>query len=231
MTYAKRLRTFVGTLFLALAATAAAQSPEGWFLGCKAFAEGRANTQPQLYGMQSYCSGVVHGLVAVGPLLPANLQFCPPQTSSPSELARVVVQYVEAQPERMHEDFRQLTFKRSTTLGHVNRGVEPSVAKRSPRQQHDLMDRREQSDMPLSETARTHNLPKCQPHGSMAIVGSTSRRSSWPIFPQHLPGTRKACRCQSGWRPQPSGRELNRNWAERSSSNGIRGLCRAQGHA
>jgi hypothetical protein len=48
-----------------------------------------------------------------------------------------------------------------------------------------------QSDMPLSEPARTHNLPKCQPHGSMAIVGSTSRRSSWPIFPQHLPGTRK----------------------------------------
>src|SRR3984893_15918815 len=55
-----------------------------------------------------------------------------------------------------------------------------------------------QSDMPLSEPARTHNLPKCQPHGSMAIVGSTSRRSSWPIFPRHLPGTRKVYRWQSG---------------------------------
>ena len=111
MTYAKRLPTFVGTLFLALAATAAAQSPDGWFLGCKAFAEGRPNTQPQLYGMAHFCSGVVHGLVAVGPLLPANLQFCPPQASSPSQLARVVVQYVEAEPERMHQDFRQLTLE------------------------------------------------------------------------------------------------------------------------
>jgi Rap1a immunity proteins len=111
MTYARCVPAFVVASFLALGSTAAAQSPDGWFLGCKAFAEGRANTQPQLYGMQSYCSGVVHGLVAVGPLLPPRLQFCPPQASSPSELARVVVQYVEAQPERMHEDFRQLTLE------------------------------------------------------------------------------------------------------------------------
>ena len=111
MTYARCVPAFVVASFLALGSTAAAQSPEGWFLGCKAFAEGRANTQPQLYGMQSYCSGVVHGLVAVGPLLPANLQFCPPEASSPSQLARVVVQYVEAEPQRMHEDFRQLTLE------------------------------------------------------------------------------------------------------------------------
>src|SRR6202043_1588115 len=100
---------FVLASFLALRSTAAAQSPDGGVLGCKAFAEGRANTQPQLYGMQSH--GVVHGVVAVGPLLPANLQFCPPEASSASQLARVVVQYVEAQPERMHEDFRQLTLE------------------------------------------------------------------------------------------------------------------------
>jgi hypothetical protein len=111
MTYAKGVPALTGAVLLAFGGTAAAQSPEGWFLGCKAFAEGRANTQPQLYGMQSYCSGVVHGLVAVGPLLPANLQFCPPEASSPSQLARVVVQYVEAEPQRMHEDFRQLTLE------------------------------------------------------------------------------------------------------------------------
>ena len=111
MTYCKHGLAFMGAVFFELAGTAAAQSPDGWFLGCKAFAEGRANTQPQLYGMQSFCSGVVHGLVAVGPLLPARLQFCPPQASTPSQLARVVVQYVEAAPERMHEDFRQLTLE------------------------------------------------------------------------------------------------------------------------
>lgn len=111
MTYCKRGPAFMGAVFFGLAGTAAAQSPDGWFLGCKAFAEGRANTQPQLYGMAHFCSGVVHGLVAVGPLLPAGLQFCPPEASSPSELARVVVKYVEAQPQRMHEDFRQLTLE------------------------------------------------------------------------------------------------------------------------
>ena len=102
---------FVGAALLALGGTAGGQSPDGWFLGCKAFAEGRPNTQPQLYGMAHFCSGVVHGLVAVGPLLPANLQFCPPQASTPSQLARVVVEYIEAEPQRMHEDFRQLTLE------------------------------------------------------------------------------------------------------------------------
>ena len=60
MTSAKRVSAFVGTVFLALGGAAAAQSPDGWFLGCKAFAEGRPNTQPQLYGMAHFCSGVVH---------------------------------------------------------------------------------------------------------------------------------------------------------------------------
>jgi hypothetical protein len=32
----------------------------------------------------------------------------------------------------------------------------------------------------------------------MAIVGSTSRRSGWPIFPQQLAGTRKVYRWQAG---------------------------------
>ena len=111
MTYAKCAPAFVGAAFLALGGTATAQSPDGWFLGCKAFAEGRPNTQPQLYGMAHFCSGVVHGLMAVGPLLPAGLKFCPPEASSPSQLARVVVKYVEAQPQRMQGDFRQLTLE------------------------------------------------------------------------------------------------------------------------
>jgi hypothetical protein len=46
MTDRNRASAFVGVLLLALGSTAAAQSPEGWFLGCKAFAEGRPNRQP-----------------------------------------------------------------------------------------------------------------------------------------------------------------------------------------
>jgi hypothetical protein len=111
MTYAKRAPTFVGAVFLMLGGTTEAQSPDGWFLGCKAFAEGRPNMEPSLHGMQNFCSGVVHALVSVGPLLPPRLQFCPPMASSASQLARVVVQYVEANPSRMNDDFRQLTLE------------------------------------------------------------------------------------------------------------------------
>src|ERR1700732_3102859 len=49
MTYCKRGLAFMGAVFFELAGTAAAQSPDGWFLGCKAFAEGRAKQEPQLY--------------------------------------------------------------------------------------------------------------------------------------------------------------------------------------
>jgi hypothetical protein len=36
MTYCKRAPAFMGAVFFGLAGTAAAQSPDGWFLGCKA---------------------------------------------------------------------------------------------------------------------------------------------------------------------------------------------------
>jgi hypothetical protein len=80
------------------------------FLGCKAFVENRA-TNAQLVSAANFCSGVVHGLAYVGKILPAELIFCAPPTSGARQLARVVINYIDAHPQRMHEDFRMLTLE------------------------------------------------------------------------------------------------------------------------
>ena len=85
-------------------------SADTWFSGCKAFVEGHAIDSAE-FAAENFCSGMVTGLASVGQLLPSNMQFCPPWNSTARELARVVVQYIEAQPERMHEDFRTLTLQ------------------------------------------------------------------------------------------------------------------------
>lgn len=85
-------------------------SANTWFLGCKAFSEGR-RTSAEL-AAANFCSGVVHGLASVGAYLsPPEWQSCVPPTSTARQLALVVVKYIEARPQRMHEDFRQLTLE------------------------------------------------------------------------------------------------------------------------
>src|SRR6516162_2297261 len=111
MTYAKRLPALIATALFAFGSATTAQqsdaSANAWFLGCKALAEGRANNTLNLK-MGNFCSGVVHGLGYVGEILPPEMQFCTPKNSTATQFARVVVQYIEAQPQRMHEDFRDL---------------------------------------------------------------------------------------------------------------------------
>ena len=80
------------------------------FLGCKAFVEDQAKNA-ELVSAANFCSGVVHGLAYVGKILPAELIFCTPPTSDARQLARVVINYIEAHPQRMNEDFRTLTLE------------------------------------------------------------------------------------------------------------------------
>ena len=81
------------------------------FLGCKAFSEDRV-TSSQLNQLGNFCSGIVHGLAGVGQqLTPPEWQSCVPSTSTARQLARVVISYIEARPQRMHEDFRRLTLE------------------------------------------------------------------------------------------------------------------------
>jgi hypothetical protein len=115
MTYAKTRVPLIAAALLALGTTVAAEQPDyrsanAWFLGCKAFAENNARTV-ELMVDGSYCGGIVHGLSAVSQVLPPKMQYCAPVTSTASQLMRVVVRYIEAQPQRMHEDLRQLVLE------------------------------------------------------------------------------------------------------------------------
>jgi hypothetical protein len=112
------MRTVIAVVvLLTLCAGVRAQPPtedtnaNSVFLGCKAFAEAQV-TNLQLNQLGNFCSGIVHGLASVGQYLtPPEWQSCVPSTSDARQLARVVVSYIEARPQRMHEDFRVLTLE------------------------------------------------------------------------------------------------------------------------
>jgi len=116
MTYTKRVPAFAVLVFLAFGSTVDAQpanqsdtSASAWYQACKAFVERRLDANSVAFG--NFCSGVVHGLAFVGPTLLPEMKFCAPPTSDANQLIRVVLQYVDAQPQRMHEDFRQLALE------------------------------------------------------------------------------------------------------------------------
>jgi hypothetical protein len=86
-------------------------SANSTFLGCKAFAEDRM-TNLRLNAGGNFCSGALHALAGVGQYLsPPEWQSCAPPTSDARQQARVVVNYIEARPQRMHEDFRVLALE------------------------------------------------------------------------------------------------------------------------
>ena len=92
-------------------ATEADTSANFYFLGCKAFAEARA-TNARLAGIGNFCAGVAHGLAHTAQYFsPPEWQSCAPATSDARQLLRVIVSYIEARPQRMHEDFRLLTLE------------------------------------------------------------------------------------------------------------------------
>ena len=111
------MRVVIWAALIVSASEAAAQLPAGdtsanaIFRGCKAFVEGRA-ADAQLYGLGNFCAGIVIGLASVGQdLSRPEWQSCAPGTTNAQQLARVVVDFIEAHPERMRDDFRGLTLE------------------------------------------------------------------------------------------------------------------------
>jgi len=110
-------RAFILAALIVSASEAAAQLPAGGvsanaiFRGCKALVEGQT-ANAQLFALGNLCAGIVIGLASVGEHLSRQeWQSCPPATSDARQLARVVVDYMGAHPERMREDFRGLTLE------------------------------------------------------------------------------------------------------------------------
>jgi len=111
------VRVVVSAALIASASQAAAQHPaqdfsraDAVFRGCKALSEG-GTSDVQLQSAGMFCAGFVFGLASVGRYLPPELRSCAPAASTASQLALVIVKYIEAHSERMGKDFRQLTLE------------------------------------------------------------------------------------------------------------------------
>ena len=111
----RHVRAVVCAALIVSASEATAQSPTGdtnvdsIFRGCKALVEDQA-PNAELFRLGNICAGIVIGFASVGQYLsPPEWQFCAPATSNAQQLAQVVVKYIEAHPQRIHEDFRRLT--------------------------------------------------------------------------------------------------------------------------
>jgi hypothetical protein len=101
-------------MVLAITTAGAAEDPRFsanyLFPDCKAFAEEPPGS-PLNFRM-GRCAGIIEGLVYLRDNSSA-LGFCVafPATVSLSQAARVVVRYIEARPQRMHESFARLAME------------------------------------------------------------------------------------------------------------------------
>ena len=55
--------------------------------------------------LQGWCGGLITGLSYT------STEICTPPGVTPMQLARVVVQYIDARPARMHENFKELALE------------------------------------------------------------------------------------------------------------------------
>jgi Ssp1 endopeptidase immunity protein Rap1a len=61
--------------------------------------------------MLGVCAGTIEGLGYMASLLPREKRPCPPPSVTNGQVVRVVVAYIERRPQRMHENFKELTLE------------------------------------------------------------------------------------------------------------------------
>ena len=95
-------------LVLAMPASAQSSAPSSaneMLSGCKGLAGDR--TPPAREALrQGRCAGYVAGLVYA-----RSVFLCVPEGATPEQGIRVVIKYIEARPERMHEPFGKLALE------------------------------------------------------------------------------------------------------------------------
>jgi hypothetical protein len=103
---------FAVAILLALTMPASAQdttTANQMLPGCKGLLDNRMTSGVSVY-QQGRCGGYVASLVyGVG-----EQEFCSPKEVSIGEAVAVVVKYIEARPERMHEQFGALAIEALT---------------------------------------------------------------------------------------------------------------------
>ena len=100
--------TVAAAVFLSASAASAVEdatlSADRMLPACRAFVAERAPREIDGVFAAGRCIGLMQGLGFASRLLGA----CPPDEVTVAQRARVAVTYVEARPDRMHEDFRAL---------------------------------------------------------------------------------------------------------------------------
>jgi Ssp1 endopeptidase immunity protein Rap1a len=85
-------------------------SANALFQGCKAATQNE-KLDPQTATVASYCNGVIYALASVSDRLSNPLErSCVPAISM-GQTMRVVVKFLDDHPERLHENFVQLTLE------------------------------------------------------------------------------------------------------------------------
>jgi hypothetical protein len=74
---------------------------------CQRYLLNSADVTTQEAGLQGYCAGVLTGLWAASALF-ARDTICIPPTVTNGQMARVVVAWLEAHPQDLHEKFHRL---------------------------------------------------------------------------------------------------------------------------
>ena len=104
--YIERMKALVVAILLALTMPASAQdktTANQMLPGCKGLLDDRMTSGVSVY-QQGRCGGYVASLVyGVG-----EQEFCSPKGVSIGQAVAVVIKYIEARPERMHEQFGKL---------------------------------------------------------------------------------------------------------------------------
>lgn len=118
------MNTTIAGAILALAVTAASaaedQSSPNYDINsanyrvpyCRESLVPSATLDSHTIGEAAFCKGVVHGIaVAINGNTDQERCADVPPTSTSTQLVRVVLRYIEARPERMHERFNELAFE------------------------------------------------------------------------------------------------------------------------
>jgi hypothetical protein len=106
----KTLRYALLLCVLATPAAAGSDASSGNYMlpHCQALVRGDI---PNIGVFAGHCAGAISALVYVGEVLPDQDRFCPPLNTTAGQHQRVVVTYLERNPQLLHQDFRDLALK------------------------------------------------------------------------------------------------------------------------
>jgi len=75
---------------------------------CRQFIADKSSASVFMLGV---CARTIEGLRYMASLLPQEKRACPPPSVTNGQVVRVVVAYIERRPQRMHENFKELTLE------------------------------------------------------------------------------------------------------------------------